>query len=193
MRSQTQQEPPLHSPAGLVAETPPDAFTTSTTPGASPRHVGQRAQRLEDEALLRGLGRFADDLGSPPGTLAAAILRSPHPHAVLGAIDTAAALALPGVRAVLTGAQVQRWSQPFTVAVRGTPPLYALAVDRVRYVGEPVAVVVAECRAVAEDALDLLRVDYRPEAAVTSIAQALRQADTQVVIRFHNYIRLFPS
>ena len=181
MRSQTQQEPPLHSPAGLVAETPPDAFTTSTTPGASPRHVGQRAQRLEDEALLRGLGRFADDLGSPPGTLAAAILRSPHPHAVLGAIDTAAALALPGVRAVLTGAQVQRWSQPFTVAVRGTPPLYALAVDRVRYVGEPVAVVVAECRAVAEDALDLLRVDYRPEAAVTSIAQALRQADTQVV------------
>lgn len=166
-------------PAGLLAEPSADTPTHRADAKGQPqrlRHVGQSVQRVEDEALLRGQGRFADDLGCPPGTLQAAILRSPHPHARLGRIDATAALALPGVRAVLAGAQVQLWSQPFTVAVRGAPALYALAVDRVRYVGEPVAVVVADSRAAAEDALDLLQVDYQPEPAVTSIAQALAQA-----------------
>jgi 2-furoyl-CoA dehydrogenase large subunit len=174
----------LPPPQGLLAEPPVDTATRRADAPAQPHrlgHVGQPLQRVEDEALLRGQGRFADDLGCPPGTLQAAILRSPYPHATLGQIDVTAALALPGVRAVLTGEQVQRWSQPFTVAVRGTPALYALAVGTVRYVGEPVAVVVADSRAVAEDALDLLQVGYRPEPAVTSIAQALDQADTQVV------------
>ncbi len=135
--------------------------------------VGQRIERLEDDALLRGRGSYADDLGTRPGTLQAAILRSPHAHARLLAVDAAAALALPGVRAVLTGADVQRWSQPFVVGVKQPMQHWALAVDRVRYVGEPVAVVVAEDRYLAEDALERIRVEYETLPAVVTIEQAL--------------------
>ena len=135
--------------------------------------VGQRLERLEDDALLNGRGAYADDLGTRPGTLHAAVLRSPHPHARLLAIRTEAALALPGVRAVLTGTDVQAWAQPFVVGVKQPMQHWALAVDRVRHVGEPVAVVVAEDRYIAEDALDLLRVDYEPLSVVTDIEHAL--------------------
>ena len=123
--------------------------------------LGQPIERLEDAALLTGRGRFGDDLGVTPGTLHAAVLRSPHAHAELIAIDAAAALAMPGVRAVLTGEDVKRWSQPFVVGVKQPMQHWALAVDRVRYAGEPVAVVVAQDRYLAEDALDAIRVDYR--------------------------------
>ena len=142
--------------------------------------VGQRMERLEDSALLSGRGSFADDLGTKPGTLHAAVLRSPHAHARLVAIRIDAALALKGVRAVLTGADVQRWAQPFVVGVKQPMQHWALAVDRVRHVGEPVAVVVAEDRYIAEDALDLVVVDYEPLAVVVEIAQAL-QADAPLL------------
>jgi 2-furoyl-CoA dehydrogenase large subunit len=136
--------------------------------------VGQRMERLEDDALLNGRGAYADDLGTRPGTLHAAVLRSPHPHARLLAVHTQAALALPGVRAVLTGADVQAWAQPFVVGVKQPMQHWALAVDRVRHVGEPVAVVVAEDRYIAEDALDLLRADYEPLPVVMDIERALQ-------------------
>jgi 2-furoyl-CoA dehydrogenase large subunit len=140
-------------------------------------HVGQAAERLEDAALLTGRGSYADDIGVKPGTLHAAILRSPHAHARLVAIDAAAALAMPGVRSVLTREDVQRWSQPFVVGLKfesGQPMQHwALAVERVRYVGEPVAVVIAEDRYLAEDALDAIRVDYEALPAVVAIEQAL--------------------
>ena len=142
--------------------------------------VGQRMERLEDSALLSGHGSFADDLGMKPGTLHAAVLRSPHAHARLVAIRIEAALALSGVRAVLTGADVQRWAQPFVVGVKQPMQHWALAVDRVRHVGEPVAVVVAEDRYIAEDALDLIVVDYEPLPVVVEIAQAL-QADVPLL------------
>lgn len=136
--------------------------------------VGQRMERLEDDALLNGRGAYADDLGTRPGTLHAAVLRSPHPHARLLGIHSQAALALPGVRAVLTGADVQAWAQPFVVGVKQPMQHWALAVDRVRHVGEPVAVVVAEDRYIAEDALDLLRADYEPLPVVMDIERALQ-------------------
>jgi len=136
--------------------------------------VGQRMERFEDSALLRGRGAFADDLGVKAGTLHAAVLRSPHAHARLTAIRIDAALAVKGVRAVLTGADVQRWAQPFVVGVKQPMQHWALAVDRVRHVGEPVAVVVAEDRYIAEDALDLIAADYEPLPVVMEIAQALR-------------------
>ncbi len=136
--------------------------------------VGQRMERLEDDALLNGRGAYADDLGTRPGTLHAAVLRSPHPHARLLGVHTQAALALPGVRAVLTGADVQAWAQPFVVGVKQPMQHWALAVDRVRHVGEPVAVVVAEDRYIAEDALDLLRADYEPLPVVMDIERALQ-------------------
>ena len=141
---------------------------------ARPSWVGQRMERLEDDALLNGRGAYADDLGTRPGTLHAAVLRSPHPHARLLGVHTQAALALPGVRAVLTGADVQAWAQPFVVGVKQPMQHWALAVDRVRHVGEPVAVVVAEDRYIAEDALDLLRADYEPLPVVVDIERALQ-------------------
>lgn len=140
--------------------------------------VGQRMERLEDDALLNGKGSFADDTGVRPGTLEAAVLRSPHPHARLLSVDAAKALALPGVRAVLTGEDVKAWAQPFVVGVKQPMQHWVLAVDRVRHVGEPVAVVVAEDRYIAEDALDLVRVEYEPLPVVVEIEQALSEEST---------------
>jgi len=137
--------------------------------------VGQSLPRLEDAALLTGRGQYADDVPLKAGTLHAAILRSPHAHALVKSVDVSAAAHAPGVRAVLTGEDVARWSQPFVVGVKAPMQHWALAVDRVRYVGEPVAVVIAEDRYLAEDALDAIRVGYEPLPAVVEIEDALRE------------------
>jgi 2-furoyl-CoA dehydrogenase large subunit len=129
-------------------------------------HVGRSVSRIEDAALLSGRGSYADDVGVKPGTLHAAILRSPHGHAEILSIDSTAALKLPGVRAVLTGADVKAWATPFAVGVKQPMEHWCMAIDRVRYVGEPVAVVMAESRYLAEDALDLIKIEYRKLAAV---------------------------
>ena len=150
----------------------PGAIAAATLGPPAVAHLGQPIERFEDAALLSGRGRYGDDIGVAPGTLHAAVLRSPHAHAEVMAVDASAALALPGVHAVLTGADVQRWSQPFVVGVKAPMSHWALAVDRVRYTGEPVAVVIAEDRYLAEDALDAVRVDYRPLPAVVEIERA---------------------
>lgn len=137
-------------------------------------HVGRAAERVEDSALLTGRGHYGDDLGAKPGALHAAVLRSPHAHAEVRGVEVAAALGAPGVRAVLTAADVRAWSQPFVVGVKQPMEHWSLAMDRVRYVGEPVAVVVAEDRYLAEDALDLIRVDYAPLPPVVAIEEAIR-------------------
>ena len=138
------------------------------------KHVGRPMQRLEDPAILTGRGRYGDDIGVKPGTLHAAVLRSPHAHAELVSIDASGAETLPGVRAVLTRDDLRPWSRPFVVGVKSPMEQWALAMDRVRYVGEPVAVVMAESRALAEDALDLIKVEYTPLDPVTSIEQSMR-------------------
>jgi 2-furoyl-CoA dehydrogenase large subunit len=130
--------------------------------GPSSSLIGQALERLEDAALLTGAGRYIDDLPVAPGTLHAAILRSPHAHAELLSVDAAAALAMPGVAAVVTRDEVRRWTRPFTVGVKEKMEHWCLAVDRVRYVGEPVAVVLAQDRYAAEDVLDRIAVEYRP-------------------------------
>ncbi|HYF86735.1 xanthine dehydrogenase family protein molybdopterin-binding subunit [Azospirillum sp.] len=135
--------------------------------------VGRAMPRVEDAALLTGVARYADDLPVKPGTLQAAILRSPHAHADLLGIDTAAALAVPGVAAVVTGADAKRLAGAFLVGVRAPMEHWCLAIDRVRHVGEPVAVVLADSRYQAEDALDRIEVRYRSLPPVTSITQAL--------------------
>ena len=135
-------------------------MTDNSTP-----HVGSALPRAEDARLLRGRGSYADDLPTSARTEHAAVLRSPYAHAELISIDTQAALALPGVTAVITGAVVRELSAPFLTALRAPLDHWALALDRVRYPGEPVAVVVAEDRYIAEDALELIEVDYRPLAA----------------------------
>jgi 2-furoyl-CoA dehydrogenase large subunit len=124
--------------------------------------VGRALPRLEDEILLRGEGRFLDDLDPVPNARHAAILRSPFAHARVTRLDPAAALELPGVVGVLTGEDVASMSRPFPVGVEGARPYYAAAPEVARYAGEPVAVVVAKDRYVAEDALELIEVDYEP-------------------------------
>jgi len=146
-------------------------------------HVGRRAARIEDAALLTGRGHYADDVGVKPGTLQAAILRAPYAHAEIVSVDTSAAERQPGVRAVLTGADVRQWAAPFPVGVQQPMEHWCIAIDKVRYVGEPVAVVIAEDRYLAEDALDFVNVEYRqlpaavdPEAAAGAQAPVLHAA-----------------
>jgi 2-furoyl-CoA dehydrogenase large subunit len=124
--------------------------------------VGRALPRLEDEALLRGQGRFMDDLDPVPNARHAAVLRSQLAHARIARLDVAGAVELPGVVGVLTGAEVAAMSRPFPVGVEGARPYYAAATEVTRYVGEPLAVVVAKDRYVAEDALELIEVEYEP-------------------------------
>src|SRR5947209_2273745 len=120
--------------------------------------VGRPLRRFEDDALLRGEGRFIDDLDPVPNACHAAILRSPFAHARIVGVDPSRALALPGVVGVLTGAEVESMSRPFPVGVENAPASYSAAAEVARYYGEPVAVVVARSRYVAEDALELIDV-----------------------------------
>jgi 2-furoyl-CoA dehydrogenase large subunit len=128
--------------------------------------LGKPVLRKEDPALLSGRGRYADDLPVPVGTLQAHVVRSPHAHAEIVRIDAAAALAHPGVWAVITGEDVRKLSDPFMSVVKTPIQQWALAVERVRYVGEPVALVVAESRYIAEDAAELVDIEYAPLEAV---------------------------
>ncbi|MGH6789651.1 MAG: xanthine dehydrogenase family protein molybdopterin-binding subunit, partial [Pseudolabrys sp.] len=137
------------------------------------RWCGQSVERVEDGPLLTGRGRFIDDIGVRPGTLHAAILRSPHAHAKIRAIDTEAARQVPGVAAVITGVEVTALSASLVVGVKAPIECWPIAVGRVRYAGEPVAVVVARDRYLAEDALELIEVDYEPLAAVVDPLAAL--------------------
>src|ERR1700688_1572290 len=128
--------------------------------------LGKSILRKEDPALLSGRGRYADDLPIPVGTLHAHVIRSPHAHAEIVRIDAASALAHEGVWAVITGEDVRKLSDPFLAAIKVPIQQWALAVERVRYVGEPVALVVAESRYVAEDAAELVAIEYAPLEAI---------------------------
>jgi CO/xanthine dehydrogenase Mo-binding subunit len=136
------------------------------------RYVGRAIERREDSRLLTGRQRYMDDV-VVPGTLEAALVRSPFAHARIGQIDVSAALALPGVRLVITGEQLARDTDPMSQIIEGYSQ-YPLAVGKVRYAGEPVAFVVAEDRYTAEDAADLVRVNYDPLPIVADRDAALR-------------------
>ncbi len=150
---------------------------------------GNAVRRVEDDALLTGRGRFADNF-SLPGQAALQFVRSPHPHARIAGIDAAAARALPGVLGVFTGADLAQagvkplvQSGDFKRADGGhtaAPPQHALAIDTVRYVGEAVAVVVAQTRAQARDAAEGIDVRYEPLPMVADVAGALA-ADAPLV------------
>jgi aerobic carbon-monoxide dehydrogenase large subunit len=137
---------------------------------------GQPIRRVEATRFLAGQGQYLADVRLP-GTKHAAILRSPVAHARIRSIDTGAAAAAPGVVAVFTGADLARISKPFSplLPIPTIKPLewYVLATGKVRYVGEPVAVVVADDRYLAEDALECIVVDYEELAPVTDAEAAL--------------------
>jgi carbon-monoxide dehydrogenase large subunit len=149
---------------------------TESGAGHSNGMIGASIPRREDHRLLTGHGRYLDDLDLPDA-LAAAFLRSPHAHARITAVDTAAALALPGVVAVFTGADLMEIQHPLAPKVLHPKlkdfPRYPMPPEEVHYVGEPVAVVVAENRYLAEDALELIDIDYEPLPAIGSTAAAL--------------------
>ena len=139
-------------------------------------HVGARITRNEDPALLRGRGLFVDDVRLP-GMLCAAVLRSPHAHARINRIDARRALAVPGVLAVFTHADLGELGGPLPKLIPHPALTYhktqePLASTVARFVGEPVAFVVAEDRYLAEDALDLIAVDYTPLPVVESLQEA---------------------
>ncbi len=140
------------------------------------RFVGERVRRVEDRRILTGRGKYVDDV-QLPNMVHAAFVRSPFPHARIQRIDIDAALASPSVVAVLSGEDLRGLSHPITSAVLPLgpkwPTFYPLATDKVRFVGDLVAMVIAESRYEAEDACELVEVDYDPLPAVASYSDAL--------------------
>ena len=151
--------------------------------------VGQPVRRKEDDTLVRGKGKYTDDF-SLPGQAYAWIVRSSHAHGVIKGIDTTAAKALPGVLGVWTGADLASAGyNPFTCGLPlknrdGSPLLQtnraALPTDKVRFVGDPVAFVVAETVAQARDAAEAVELDIEPLPAVTDAAEAAKPGAPQL-------------
>jgi aerobic carbon-monoxide dehydrogenase large subunit len=148
------------------------------------KYFGASVKRREDPRFLRGEGRFVDDLAIP-GMLHAAFLRSPHAHAVIKSMRTAAAAAAPGVVRVLTFAAVERWMKPLPLFGAAPPglaavvkfevrqaPQWALCRERARHVGEIVAMVVADSPERAEDAVELIEVDWEQLPPVVDMLHA---------------------
>src|SRR6266849_4778340 len=148
------------------------------------KYFGAAVRRVEDPRFLRGEGRYLDDV-KVAGLLHAAFLRSPHAHAALRGIRTERARSAPGVAAVFTFADLERWMKPLPLFGAVPPGLasaiafairqasqFALCRDRARYVGEIVAMVVADSRARAEDAAEMIEVDWEPLPVVTDMRAA---------------------
>jgi carbon-monoxide dehydrogenase large subunit len=153
------------------------------TEPAAIKYVGQPLRRREDFKFITGKGRYTDDMKAP-GMLHMAVLRSPHAHAVIKHVDLSAARAGPGVRLVLSGADlagkigsiVPNWIIPGTKV----PDRPVVAVDRVRFVGECVALVVAETQAMAHDAIGLIDVNYEVLPAVVDEEAAIKPGAPQL-------------
>lgn len=142
---------------------------------------GQAVRRLEDESLLAGAGRFTDDVTLPNQTFLA-FVRSPYPHARLASVDTASAAAMPGVLRIFTGAELRAAGVKPLPGADGfkradgsdcaSPPRHMLAIDAVRFVGEPVAAVIAETAREARDAAEAVLVDYEELPMVVDLSGA---------------------
>ncbi len=151
------------------------------------RQIGRALPRFEDARFLRGEGRFVEDIDAL-GQLYGYVVRSLHAHAEIAGIDTSAARALPGVRGVFTAADLTAEglgpmpciAQVATVGPMIVPPRFALAADKVRHVGDPVAFVVADTRDIARDAAELVAVDYRVLPAVVDAPAALAPGAPQL-------------
>jgi carbon-monoxide dehydrogenase large subunit len=135
------------------------------------RGLGHSVERKEDARFIRGRGNYVDDVVLP-NMLHLELLRSPYPHARIASIDTSRAAALPGVVAVITGADMAAHNLAWMPTLSGDTQA-VLATDKVRFQGQEVAAVVAESPYVAKDALELIDVDYEPLTAVTGPQQAL--------------------
>ena len=142
------------------------------------KYIGTNIRSKEGPRHVTGRGNFTDDI-LLPGMLQAVILRSPHAHARIVGADASAALELPGVVTALVPADVVAMTKPFkpgryAAGLRKPIPEYAIAVDKARYMGEPVAAVAARDRGTAEDALELISVEYEALPPVVDTADAIR-------------------
>ena len=146
-------------------------------------YIGKPGPRSEDYRFLTGHGRYIDDI-EVPGALHACFVRSPHAHARIASIDSAAAKAMPGVVRIVTGRELAQWTTSLRMAppIAGLQPveMTTLPIDRVRFQGDPVACVVAIDRYVAEDAAEQVMVDYEVLPAVTDMWQALEPGAPKV-------------
>jgi aerobic carbon-monoxide dehydrogenase large subunit len=154
------------------------------------RYAGTRVPRVEDARLLTGHGTFVDDI-KRPGMLHACFVRSPFARARINGIDATAALALAGVWAVFTADDLNPDAQEAWHAVAGKDvpdtPRPPLAEGEVKFVGDPVALVVAESRYIAEDAIELVDVDYEPLPAIADFTHAVRMAAESDVVVHESY------
>ncbi|HJY34966.1 MAG TPA: molybdopterin cofactor-binding domain-containing protein, partial [Vicinamibacterales bacterium] len=138
-----------------------------------PKLVGQRVKRREDPRLIQGRGTYVDDV-KIAGMQYVAFKRSDIAHGRITSIDTSAAAAMPGVEVVYTGADIAKFVKPVPIATPFPSPEHrAVAIDIVRYAGEPVAVVVAADRYLARDAADAIRVEYDPLPVVVDPERAM--------------------
>ncbi len=149
------------------------------------RHIGSALRRKEDGPLLQGRGTYVDNIALP-GTVVMAVVRSPYAHARITSIDTRAAEAAAGVVAVFTGADLREdWKAPMPCAWPVTedmksPEHFPLAVGEVHYQGDGVAVVIADTRAHAADAAELVEIDYEPLDPIVDVAAAAQDGATLV-------------
>lgn len=164
---------PCNGPSGCVVSGEKTAFDI----------LGRSLPRREDRRLLTGQGRYLDDIAIA-GALYVAFVRSPYAHARIRAIDIAAASQAPGVAMVVTGAELTQWTTPLRIAppIEGLHPMQmtTLPLDKVRFVGDPVACVVADDRYRAEDAAELVVVDYEPLPPIADTATALAAGAVRV-------------
>lgn len=139
-------------------------------------NVGKRVPRIEDIRMVKGKGGYTDDIELADQHYAA-FLFSPYAHAKINSIDVSKAQELPGVLLVLTGKEIKEITKPMTSRAATVSPTshYLLAVDKTRYMGEPVAAVVATSKYIAQDAVDLIEVDYDPLPAVATIEDAVKK------------------
>ncbi len=164
-----------------------ESMTSAKTPG---QLAGQRIRRREDPRLIQGLGTYVDDV-KLPGMLYLAFKRSDMAHGTITRIDASAAEAMPGVELVLTGADLKSMLPPMTVyASVPTPERYSVAVDRVRHVGEAVAVVVAQSRYQARDAANAILVEIAELPAVVDPEEATKDRQALIHEGFENNVAL---
>ncbi|PWC94115.1 xanthine dehydrogenase family protein molybdopterin-binding subunit [Azospirillum sp. TSO5] len=154
--------------------------------------VGRSVKRREDDYLLRGKGQFLDDIAEPRDTLYVGFVPSPYAHARILSIDSTAAVALEGVFAVLTGDDLARLIKPMdsetTIAGYVNSLRHAVAVDEVRYVGEHVAIILADHPYAVQDAMGLVQVEYEALPAVTDVEEARRPDAPRVHAHIENNI-----
>jgi CO/xanthine dehydrogenase Mo-binding subunit len=149
-------------------------------PGQKLKWIGQNMKRVEDPRLLTGQGLYIDDIDLP-NQLHAAVLRSSRAHALIKSISIEAASKVPGIFKVLTGEDIGRATGPLPCFANPPVEQRCVAVGRVRHVGEPVAVVVAESRYIAEDAVDLIEVEYEDLPVVVDALAAMTSSGDAVL------------